>query len=397
MSILPSASHCLDHVTRWVSQVTHLSDTWQPRPQPMQAAPRKWTYVAFPDSRGSNGVPFGLGLNLQPNAERLVIFLGGGEVGADAEICSQGYSSDRRALSNTWWCRGAGIFNREDPLNPLANASYVVIPAVNYDRHMGNRTTAYWASPPAAPDDLLPDFPSERRWVAIEHRGAANFERFLPRIAATFPQVKQVVLAGESAGGFGASYHVPRVRAAFRGKELLVLNDSGPYLPRGHELFNGPKVQAWGLRKTVAKGWESLLPSAAKPQSGSCNMYKLTAKLSLRHGPPVRTALITSVWDPCINDSYGLSLAQFETAVRQLPAQVSAEDPHCRVFLINRAGHTWLRQLRDTHSCGAPEPVPLSGFLDDFLRNGPGSHVAQPPLACLGAYAARMRGPAPQA
>jgi hypothetical protein len=107
-----------------------------------------------------------------------------------------------------------GIFDFNNPRNPVRDWSFVYVPYCTGDVHSGSNTATY-----TDPDTGEP--------YQIEHRGADNFRVVLNWMKDNFPQPERILVAGSSAGAYGASTHYPRIRAAFPRGQALMLGDAG--------------------------------------------------------------------------------------------------------------------------------------------------------------------------
>lgn len=87
---------------------------------------------------------------------------------------------------------GEGALASDNPENPFARWSVVWIPYTTGDFHMGTRQHSYTDNDGHA--------------FAINHVGAENAKKVLNWTFENFPSIDQLVVAGSSAGGFGASY-----------------------------------------------------------------------------------------------------------------------------------------------------------------------------------------------
>jgi hypothetical protein len=110
--------------------------------------------------------------------------------------------------------RFSGIFDLDNPRNPVRDWSFVYVPYCTGDVHSGSNTAHY-----TDPDTGAP--------YTIEHRGADNFRVVLSWMKENFAQPTQILVAGSSAGAYGASTHFPRIRAAFPRGRAIMLGDAG--------------------------------------------------------------------------------------------------------------------------------------------------------------------------
>jgi hypothetical protein len=107
---------------------------------------------------------------------------------------------------------GGFVLDRDDAENPFRDQSFVYVPYCTGDVHVGDASTTYR---------------TPRTTRTIEHRGAANTERILARLAATLPALDRLTMVGISAGGYGVAVNAFRGRTAFPEARVDVLDDSG--------------------------------------------------------------------------------------------------------------------------------------------------------------------------
>jgi len=180
---------------------------------------REWHYVELPGAVCANGTPMGIALNLDPTSDRLVLFLQGGGACWNTATCviigSAAHLRDTLTESVVLSeARGAGGFtlDRDDAENPYRDQNLVYVPYCTADVHVGDAETTYR---------------TPRTTMVVQHRGAANTEMILARLAATFPALDRLTMIGESAGGYGVAVNGFRGRLAFPGVRVDVLDDSG--------------------------------------------------------------------------------------------------------------------------------------------------------------------------
>ncbi|MEM0955162.1 MAG: pectin acetylesterase-family hydrolase [Pseudomonadota bacterium] len=87
---------------------------------------------------------------------------------------------------------GSGGLDPDNPTNPFSNWTVVRIPYSTADFHTGNAVHTYKDA--------------EGHSIQIRHQGAANARKVLDWVYTNIAQPEKLVVAGSSAGGFGASY-----------------------------------------------------------------------------------------------------------------------------------------------------------------------------------------------
>jgi hypothetical protein len=107
-----------------------------------------------------------------------------------------------------------GIFDLDNPRNPVRDWSFVFVPYCTGDVHSGSNTARY-----TDPDTGEP--------YEIEHRGADNFRVVLEWMRANFDAPSEILVAGSSAGAYGAATHYGRIREAFPQGRATMLGDAG--------------------------------------------------------------------------------------------------------------------------------------------------------------------------
>jgi hypothetical protein len=208
----------------------------------------KWTWVPFAGAKCRDGSSTGIGVNLNPASDKLMIFLEGGNACFNAESCADGTLSSwneadfNDLVTTTFQPTGfnfsanVGIMDRTNAQNPVQEWSYIYVPYCTGDLHAGNNTTT------------IPGVTGTQQFYGYENMGL-----YMDRIVPTFPKVSEVLLAGMSAGGFGAALNYARVAKAFGTTPVMMLDDSGPP-------FEAPTLPiclsnlfrtVWGLDTTV--------------------------------------------------------------------------------------------------------------------------------------------------
>ncbi len=195
---------------------------------PIDAPPLEWTYVEVPGTQCMNGDTAGFGISLAPDSPNVMIYLeGGGACFNDA--------CDFSAFSIPFVPPFDGIFNRDNPDNPVRDWSMIYVPYCTGDIHGGDADTELGG--------------------ALRHfHGYTNITRYLERWVPTFAGAEKVLLTGISAGGFGAGLNAGQVAGAFGpGPQMVLIDDSGPPLSNA---VIAPCLQAtfrdvWGLDSTV--------------------------------------------------------------------------------------------------------------------------------------------------
>lgn len=290
--------------------------------QPIAAETGKWTWVPFPDTSCLNGDPAGIGIN-PGTSDTLFFYLEGGGACWSDETCygaqpttsrvNEGLEAkDIAALSDAYrnW-----PFNKAKADNPFKDASMVYAPYCTGDVHAGARETTYGAR-------------------QAKHFGRKNIEAFLQRVVPTFPNVKRVVFAGTSAGGFGAYLNYDRVQNAFGGIRVDLVDDSGHPLPRANVTHYADWDARWDLAGNLPADCDGCGQSFDKAFPYYLNKY-----------PGSKLALVTFNSDATISSYFGISQPTFKTALLAFSAKEIDGKANARYFFLEGNAHGLLDNL----------------------------------------------------
>jgi hypothetical protein len=161
-----------------------------------------------------NDTPTGIAVNLNPASKDVLIYLAAGNACFNPVSCAltanpNGY--DAKSLATDPVPTQITILQRTSA-NPLQNDNFVYVPYCTGDLHAGDVSGQMVAG------------------MARNFHGFKNMTSFLKRIVATFPNPGRVILAGSSAGGFGAALNYDQAAKAFGATKVALLDDCGPML-----------------------------------------------------------------------------------------------------------------------------------------------------------------------
>jgi hypothetical protein len=299
-------------------------------PQPGFDVPRDrtWHYVELPGAECANGSTLGIGLNLDPSADRVVVFLQGGGACWDVATCvlldtasHLNDTLDEATVLGEARSAGGFILDREDATNPYRDQSYVYVPYCTGDVHAG---------------DTVTDYSTPRTMASIHHRGAHNVELVLSRLATTLPALDRVTMAGESAGGYGVTVNAFRARLAFPDARVDVLDDSGILVDADPEQ------------------WAQMMASWRPPLPADCpecleRVTNLIPYYERTMRPGERFAVLASREDETIRTYFNYSPDTMAMLVDAM-AEDMATTTHHRAYVVNGSQHVHLRR-------SAPEAV----------------------------------------
>ncbi|MFN9719898.1 MAG: pectin acetylesterase-family hydrolase [Planctomycetota bacterium] len=165
-------------------------------------------------------------------ADGLVVFFNGGGSCWNDETCSKPRLAGDRAnfsgkdnqgpaevykaqlLPGDGPAQMTGLLDRSDSRNPVRDWSMVFVPYCTGDVHSGSNTAHY-------------KYPGTDKPFTIEHRGWDNMQVILHWMRSEVARPAQLLVAGSSAGAYGAATHYASVRAMFPEARSVFLGDSG--------------------------------------------------------------------------------------------------------------------------------------------------------------------------
>ena len=164
--------------------------------------------------------------------------------------------------------------------------------------------------------------------------GFDNMKAYLSRLYPTFRSADRIVLAGSSAGGFGATLNWWQTQRAFGNVRVDLIDDSGTYMP--------PDILADGNGSDATEFTDWNLASTRPPGCTSC----LTAIDTIydfysAQFPANRGALLSYTQDSVLPSFYGITESQFTTGLDELEASQfnPASDPNLAYFTVGATGH----------------------------------------------------------
>ncbi|PRP97325.1 Pectinacetylesterase [Enhygromyxa salina] len=178
---------------------------------PLPPAPvGDWHYLEIDGMFCRDGSPAGLAVRYSDNDSLLAIYMEGGGACFNQFSCLANPAS----VAPGKFSPGpyGGLFDNENPDNPLMDYNFVYMPYCTGDVFFGSQ-----------PDGNVPGGPQNQMFV-----GHDNMLIALERIADTFPNAADVVATGESGGGFGAAANYATIADAFPNNDVVLIDDSGP-------------------------------------------------------------------------------------------------------------------------------------------------------------------------
>lgn len=327
------------------------TDAAGPPAVPLSAPAGAWTWIDIDGSVCDDGTPTGIAVNPSPSAgpdaDLLIYFVGGGACW-DYLTCAVFNTSTHGPFGRAQFEQQKNMLNgtildRARPQNPVAGYHMVVVPYCTGDLHAGDNVATYQGS-------------GGKR--IIHHKGYANVLAFLPRVAATWPSPRKLIMTGSSAGGYGATLNYDLFRTRFPQAVSYLINDSGP-------LFVGDSVPKtlrdawyaqWNLQNTVA--------GADACPGCSSDLSQAYAEIQKKY-PADRLSLLSYTQDQVIRAYLGMkSATQFQTDLYQLATTRFDPSSTSRVFYVTGDSHVLLTSGEITS-----QGTTLTTFLNQQLTN----------------------------
>jgi hypothetical protein len=316
--------------------------------------PPPFTFVPVAGMSCADGSPTGVGLSRGGDA--VLVFLNGGGACWAAGACDASAGPFGAAeLAAAQLLVGGTILDRKLPGNPFAGFTVVFVPYCTGDVHAGESEQTYGG-------------------VTWRHHGHRNVEAALDWIAASLPRPSRVVVAGSSAGGFGALLAFDLVRARWPEGDTpevgaALVDDSGP-------TFVGTAIPA-SLRNAWWDAWN--LASTVPPSCTTCqdDLSALWPTLSAAH-PSDRLALLSTTADATMRGFFsGMTGLEFEGALAELALELESL-PNARTFRVGDPARATDHALLAAPALYSAQGTSLLGWLAPLATGNGGFTSAGP-------------------
>jgi len=164
-------------------------------------------------------------------------------------------------------------------------------------------------------------------------RGIQNLSASLDVIARTYPAPTRILLAGNSAGGFGVHYALPLVRKLYPDVPIDLVNDSGV------------GIQQPGTQLVLNDYWNStsFFPASCSTCIGEDGNLTDYHKYQLAEDENLRMGFISSTRDEVIVGNSRIDGAVFEAELVEAVAELEAAYPgRFRSLISDTDEHTYL-------------------------------------------------------
>ncbi|NUP08817.1 MAG: hypothetical protein HOW73_22450 [Polyangiaceae bacterium] len=340
--------------------------------EPVTGEAGEWVWVDVPDALCRDGSPAGFGVRLNPASDKLFIYFEGGGACFNGTSCNFNASSFGSSNFSNWRGGGghSGLFDSENPDNPVRDWNAIFIPYCTGDVHAGN-----------APDSDVPGFGSPQGQAFVGYR---NVGLFLDRIIPTFPTISKVLVTGSSAGGFGATYNYDRIAQAFCPKPAVLIDDSGPAMS---DEYLTPCLQTrwrelWGLNSTLPAD----CPECAGADGGGIVNY--VTYLGNKY-PDTHLGLLSSDQDNTIRLFFGYGENNCANIDGAIPVSMSGQKfaeglddvrdnyltglPAWSSYFVESTTHTYL--AGSGYADTTVDRVPLTDWITAIIDGGEPGHV----------------------
>lgn len=299
---------------------------------PPAAAPSDWLDVQ--GMRCGDGTPTGIAIS-RGRSDAVLVYLAPGGACWSATACNadvKRFGRGEYELARIFHVERGSVLDRTLAGNPFAEWTHVFIPYCTGDVHAGDSVQPYGG--PAG------------TW---EHNGWRNIEAAVSALTVNLPLPAELVVAGSSAGGFGALAAYALVRDTWDPSGAIsaaLLDDSGP-------TFVGTAIpeallsawwDAWGLDSTVGTRCPACAPrSRTGGQSDLSELWTVLAG-DPRHARD-RFGLLSTIHDATMRDFFAdpaLAISsqkalEFQSNLDALAAKLATLGPNVASFRVGGA------------------------------------------------------------
>jgi hypothetical protein len=330
-----------------------------PPGEPVSAPDRTWKAIPVDGTQCRDRQRAGFGINTNAASDKLLIYMEGGGACFNVTTCLQSGRSWAVTDQNAGSAADKFILNRSNAMNPFRDWNLVYVPYCSGDVHTGTAISGYNGDP---------------------QTGYTNFFKYLQRVVATFKNLKQVVLSGSSAGGFGAAWNWMLVQDAFGDVPVFVLDDSGPpmtpdYLTTCQQMRLG---ELWGWK-------QSLHPACTDCNVGAGSVVIPLVETSMKRHTNTRVALLSYTEDGTIKSFFGYGLNNCAGWNALLPPAYPAGKftmgladlrqrwtsyPHAAMYVVAGGSHMFLGTNLSSYKTGSD--ITMLEWVEKFVAKADG-------------------------
>jgi hypothetical protein len=338
---------------------------------PIQAPDGVWTEVDFPDGYCRDHAAAHLEVHLNSQSKKIAVYLEGGGGCFNDATCVL-------TIDGPTYILGGGIFNFNNPNNPIRDWNIFYVPYCTGDVHGGSNSAGV-PGPSTGPQNFT---------------GYTNLELYLSRILATVPDATDELLTGISAGGFGAGLNASLVagNAPATVERFTVLDDSGPPLSNR---YIQPCLQdmwrnVWGFESTFLKDCGTACPSR-DDYVYDWSKYVVNRYAKGPFAPKFMAGFLSWDSDSTMSAFFGygannctaqssLTSTQFQAGLMDFRTMVQSATPSFGTYYVPGTSHTFLTLDGSPGSQGGlynteVNGVKLTDWINDLLSHKQASHV----------------------
>jgi hypothetical protein len=274
---------------------------------------------------------------------RLLIYFEGGGACWDWVSCSGMFDSTVQPDEISEY---RGIFDFDNPDNPFRDVAVVFVPYCTGDVHVGDTARRYGDDPGVRP---------------IRHWGYRNVSAALAWVEEQGFQPNQVIVAGASAGSYGALFYAPRIARLYPSASLVLIGDSGVPLLNGYPGI----MYGWGAAPVLRRLWNN----EAVLEAQDLTLQRAHAVIADAR-PDAVLAQITSDRDAVQSAFYLISGSpKWRAATYELLDSLTAMLPSFRSFVVDGSDHGLLRT--DAFYSYEADGVRLRDWVQDLVDERP--------------------------
>ncbi|MEM9203767.1 MAG: pectin acetylesterase-family hydrolase [Actinomycetota bacterium] len=202
------------------------------------AAPLAWRQVmAGDDCACSDGSPYSYWVR-EADPDKVMLFFDGGGACFSAETCNPETATYSVQADDDLNEFSTGVFDLDNPANPLGDWSMIFMPYCTGDVHIGTNADFDYGD-----------------GVVVNHTGFLNASKGLDELVTSFGGADQILVTGSSAGGVPTPLFGGLVADAFPEADIVAMPDASGGYP-SNPLLNPVIGGLWGTEGAIPD-WES--------------------------------------------------------------------------------------------------------------------------------------------
>jgi hypothetical protein len=285
-------------------------------------AAQEWTpFEGGSETMCADGSAVGF-LERAADPTRVVLFLEGGGACFSEESCDfdgddKAYISSSEVTPQGLRDRG-GIFDFDEPENPLADYSFVYVPYCTGDGHLGTASHRY-------ADELT-----------VEHKGFINATTALDHLVATYPDASELVVTGSSAGSIPTPLMAGLAADVLPDARIVTLGDSSGAYP-DDPVLNAFIGSLWGA--------EGAIPDWPETQDIRLDEWSIPGLYAVagQHAPGVTLAKFDYAYDDTqafYGSLVGVGADELVTLIDDNEAAIEAQGVDVASYVAPGEAHT---------------------------------------------------------